>query len=135
MSGNSKLISFSVCWSISIFCWIAPGGEKQYSLYLWNLWFRRIYHLITEKPLAEFYRNSHREVFLRKNVLKICSKFTGEHLYQRVISIKLLYNFHSVKSVRIRSYSGPYFPAFRLNTEINCTASATDVKSNALAMT
>ena len=102
MSGNSKLISFSVCWSISIFCWIAPGGEKQYSLYLWNLWFRRIYHLITEKPLAEFYRNSHREVFLRKNVLKICSKFTGEHLYQRVISIKLLYNFHSVKSVRIK---------------------------------
>ena len=24
---------------------------------------------------------------------------------------------HSVKSVRIRSYSGPYFPAFGLNTE------------------
>ena len=24
---------------------------------------------------------------------------------------------HCVKSVRIRSYSGPYFPAFRLNTE------------------
>ena len=24
---------------------------------------------------------------------------------------------HCVKSVRIRSFSGPYFPAFRLNTE------------------
>ena len=24
---------------------------------------------------------------------------------------------HSVKSFRIRSYSGPYFPAFGLNTE------------------
>ena len=24
--------------------------------------------------------------------------------------------FHCVKSVRIRSYSGPHFPAFRLNT-------------------
>ena len=24
---------------------------------------------------------------------------------------------HCVKSVRIRSYSGPYFPAFRLNTD------------------
>ena len=24
---------------------------------------------------------------------------------------------HCVKSVRIRSYSGPYFPAFRLNAE------------------
>ena len=26
---------------------------------------------------------------------------------------------HSVKSVRIRSYSGPYFPAFGLNTDRN----------------
>ena len=25
--------------------------------------------------------------------------------------------YHCVKSVRIQSYSGPYFPAFRLNTE------------------
>ena len=28
-------------------------------------------------------------------------------------------NPHGVKSVRIRSYSGPYFPAFRLNTDQN----------------
>ena len=27
------------------------------------------------------------------------------------------YTYHCVKSVRIRSYSGPYFPAFGLNTE------------------
>ena len=27
------------------------------------------------------------------------------------------YNMHSVKSVRIRTYSGPYFPTFGLNTE------------------
>ena len=27
------------------------------------------------------------------------------------------YGVHYVKSVRIRSYSGPHFPAFRLNTE------------------
>ena len=27
------------------------------------------------------------------------------------------YFFHCVKSVLIRSYSGPYFPAFGLNTE------------------
>ena len=26
---------------------------------------------------------------------------------------------HSVKTVRIRSYSGPYFPAFGLNTDQN----------------
>ena len=35
------------------------------------------------------YRSSHPEVFLRKGVLKTCSKFTGEHPCQSVISIKL----------------------------------------------
>ena len=32
-------------------------------------------------------------MFLRKDVLKICSKFTGEHLCRSVISIKLQNNF------------------------------------------
>ena len=36
------------------------------------------------------FRGSHSEVFLRKSVLKICSKFTGEHPCRSVISIKLL---------------------------------------------
>ena len=35
-------------------------------------------------------RNSHPEMFLVKGVLKICSKFTGEHPCRNVISIKLL---------------------------------------------
>ena len=35
-------------------------------------------------------RNSRPEVLLRKVVLKICSKFTGEHPCRGVISIKLL---------------------------------------------
>ena len=38
-------------------------------------------------------RSSHLEVFLRKGVLKICSKFTEEHRCQSAISIKLLCNF------------------------------------------
>ena len=38
-------------------------------------------------------RSSHSEVFLKKDVLKICSKFTGEHPCRSVISIKLLSNF------------------------------------------
>ena len=42
---------------------------------------------------VEQYRSSRPEVFLRKGVLKICSKFTGEHPCQSVISIKLLCNF------------------------------------------
>ena len=39
------------------------------------------------------FRSSHPELFLRKGVLKRCSKFTGEHLCQSVISIKMLCNF------------------------------------------
>ena len=38
-------------------------------------------------------RSSPPEVFLGKGVLKICSKFTGEHPCRSVISIKLLCNF------------------------------------------
>ena len=38
-------------------------------------------------------RSSHPEVFLGKSVLKICSKFTGEHPCWSTISIKLLCNF------------------------------------------
>ena len=33
------------------------------------------------------YRSSHSEVFLEKDVLKIWSKFTGEHLYLLVIYV------------------------------------------------
>ena len=39
------------------------------------------------------FRSSHPEVFLGKGVLKICSKFTGEHPRRSVISIKLQSNF------------------------------------------
>ena len=35
------------------------------------------------------YRSSRQEVFLRKDVVKICSKFTGEHSCRSAISIKL----------------------------------------------
>ena len=38
-------------------------------------------------------RSSPPEVFLEKVVLKICSKFTGEHPYRSAISIKLQSNF------------------------------------------
>ena len=37
-------------------------------------------------------RSSHPQVFLEKGVLKICSKFTGEHPCQSAISIKLQSN-------------------------------------------
>ena len=37
-------------------------------------------------------RSSHPEVVPKKGVLKICSKFTGEHPCRSVISIKMLRN-------------------------------------------
>ena len=39
------------------------------------------------------FRSSHLEVFQRKSVLKICSKFTGKHPCRSAISIKLQSNF------------------------------------------
>ena len=41
-------------------------------------------------------RSSHPELFLGKGVLKICSKFTGEHPCRNAISIKLFSNFFEI---------------------------------------
>ena len=43
--------------------------------------------------IVRLLRSSYPEVFLRKGVLKICSKFTGEHPCQSTISMKLLCKF------------------------------------------
>ena len=40
------------------------------------------------RDLSHFSRSSRPEVFLRKVVLKICSKFTGDHPCRKAISIK-----------------------------------------------
>ena len=40
-----------------------------------------------------FYRSGSPKVFLEKDVLKICNKFTGEHPCRNAISIKLPSNF------------------------------------------
>ena len=45
------------------------------------------------KSLKESIRSSCPKVFLGKGILKICSKFTGEHPSRSVISIKLQRNF------------------------------------------
>ena len=53
---------------------------------------RRLQHRCFLVKFAKL-RSSHSEMFLVKDVLKICSKFTGKHPCQNVISIKLLCNF------------------------------------------
>ena len=57
--------------------------------------YRRIFLklLLGLKERLNTFRSSRPEVFLRKGVLKIYSKFTGEHPYRSAISIKLLCNF------------------------------------------
>ena len=45
------------------------------------------------KTWISIYRNNHLDVFLQKVVMKICNKFTEEHLCRSVIAIKLLWNF------------------------------------------
>ena len=64
------------------------GSEYASKCNRWIL----IYYSAVSLPVFEsdISRNSHPEVFLEKGVLKICSKFTGEHPCQSVISIKLL---------------------------------------------
>ena len=54
-------------------------------------------HFVIKSVITQYLdgilRSSHPEVFSGKNVLKICSKFTGEHPCRSVDSIKLLRNF------------------------------------------
>ena len=94
--------------------WMCAGSSVEKNLWsrhhrlihllLWrysspNSW----YSLYREEPLmtlvianaAMIYitRNSPSDVFLRKDVLKICSKYTGEHPCRSAISIKSLCNF------------------------------------------
>ena len=49
------------------------------------------------------------EVFLGKGVLKISSKFTGEHPCQSVISIKLLCNFVKITLRHGFSFRTPFY--------------------------
>ena len=55
----------------------------------WMIWSRMVVaKQILTSLIQTIYRSSHPEVFMRKGVLKICSKFTGEHPCRSVISIK-----------------------------------------------
>ena len=56
------------------------GGDMTFKCYCWT---------VIGDPILIFVRSSHPEVFLGKSVLKICSKFTGEHPCRNVISISI----------------------------------------------
>ena len=53
----------------------------------------RFRYKIKDQDLNTRFRSSPLEVFLGKSILKICSRFTGEHPCRSMISIKLFCNF------------------------------------------
>ena len=57
---------------------------------IWN-------YFIKYRQTRTLLRSSPPEVFLGKYVLKICSKFIGEHPYRSLVSIKLQSNFIEIK--------------------------------------
>ena len=52
------------------------------------------------------------ELFLEKGILKICSKFTGEHPCRSVISIKLLSNFIEITLRHAKQLHGSHTSAW-----------------------
>ena len=65
---------------IYVLIWFAGFSINFPEIYWWNI------------SSFEISRSSHPEVFFRKAVLKICSKFTEENPCRSVISITLLEN-------------------------------------------
>ena len=55
--------------------------------------FTLLYKIFLKNSSSSMIKSSHPEVFFGKGVLKICSKFTGDHPCGSVISIKLQSNF------------------------------------------
>ena len=64
-----------------------------------------------KQPLNDL--NTARKVY--RSILKLF--VSGKKEFRQYLHFSWI--IHCVKSVRILSYSGPYFPAFGLNTELN----------------
>ena len=54
---------------------------------------------------------------IRANFLDFCFSRRSINFFTFIFYLNIVDNLHCVKSVHFRSYSGPYFPAFGLNTE------------------
>ena len=80
ISSTDGMIQFC---HLKFFWYSSSGGMYAERRFLFQNWFNTV----------SKYRSSHSEVFFKKGVLKICSKFTGQHPFRRVVSIKLLCNF------------------------------------------
>ena len=85
---------------IYVLIWLAGFSINFPEIYWWNI------------SSFEISRSSHPEVFFRKAVLKICSKFTEENPCRSVISITLLENTfrHGCSPVNLLHISRIPFP-------------------------
>ena len=82
-----------IYWSQStwkILCEAKNGNQNERNIFVKVIVGKRAYVDSSWVVLRTLFRSSLPEVLLGKGVLKICSKFTGEHPCRSVISIKLL---------------------------------------------
>ena len=73
---------FKISWKLYL------SGKTQY--WLTVHYEKHVLNIFENVVMFNLIRSTHSEVFLRKGVLKICSKFTGEHQCRSATSIKLL---------------------------------------------
>ena len=80
------------CWWSRATCDISKNSVRSngYETIFFRISFSELFR---RKNKVFLFRSSHREVFPGKGVLKICSKFTEEHICRKVISLKLQSNF------------------------------------------
>ena len=64
-------------------------AQKYYNSTTLSMWVVYKYMCVKKIQLCRNTRSNHQEVFLGKDVLKVCTKFTGEHPCHSVVSIKL----------------------------------------------
>ena len=69
---------------------------------VWKGIFLSIDHWIVPNVSSKIFRSSRPDVFLRKGVLKICIKFTGEHPCRSANSIKLQSNYPCRSAISIK---------------------------------
>ena len=87
------------------------------------LWFRQNIMIVNSSKFQAIILNSESK---SKANLNICNEYANITDTVKLLEIKIdkdmtfdihIVNLYCVKSVRIRSFSGPYFPAFGLSTE------------------
>ena len=76
-----------------------------------------VYHKLMLKYDDDVNETEFRTIFAKCCILDVWKDHNTPIKWSSVIVARGVFRVHCMKSVRIRSFSGPYFPSFRLNTE------------------